>query len=449
MVIFAVEGKNILFLCAIMIQSKLLKNFIKRENPVLVFSSSFDVGKTEWGFYFLRKGAFFILVKVKRHVFVIIALSCLFMIFPTYHMTKATVILDVDGKKKEIKTHSNTIREVLDEQNIRLRKEDKVTPSLKTEIHDNMIIELDLARKVTLSMDGKEKEVWTTAETVDGLIREQGITLHPYDQIMPEGDTLVKNGLKVVVAKAIPVRLNDGGTKKEVWTTSATVADFLGEQRIVLLPNDRVEPAPETPLTKNMEISIIRVEKATDVVEETTAFATIYQKDSSLQAGTKEVIQEGEKGLIKNYFEVKRENGKDVSRRLVKKEVVKEPRNRIIAIGTRKYTKPVSRGSRKSVSRNSGKQYIVTATAYTANCDGCSGITATGYNLKDHPDAKIIAVDPNIIPLGSKVWVEGYGYAIAADTGSGIKGYEIDIFVPTEEEAIQFGRRTVRIKVLN
>ena len=66
----------------------------------------------------------------------------------------------------------------------------------------------------------------------------------------------------------------------------------------------------------------------------------------------------------------------------------------------------------------------MTATAYTAYCNGCSGITTTGINLRANPNLKVIAVDPSVIPLGSKVWVEGYGYAVAGDTGGAIKGKE-------------------------
>jgi 3D (Asp-Asp-Asp) domain-containing protein len=95
-----------------------------------------------------------------------------------------------------------------------------------------------------------------------------------------------------------------------------------------------------------------------------------------------------------------------------------------------------------------GKTFSVTATAYTASCDGCSGITATGVNLKENPDAKVIAVDPSVIPLGSKVYVEGYGYATAADTGGAIKGNKIDLFVPTKGEATNWGVRTVNVTIV-
>ncbi len=93
------------------------------------------------------------------------------------------------------------------------------------------------------------------------------------------------------------------------------------------------------------------------------------------------------------------------------------------------------------------KEFTASATAYTANCNGCSGITKTGINLNSNSDLKVIAVDPSVIKLGSKVWVEGYGYAIAGDIGSAIKGNKIDVFIPTKGEAYKWGRKNVKIKV--
>ncbi|WP_077620066.1 LysM peptidoglycan-binding and 3D domain-containing protein [Bacillus sinesaloumensis] len=97
----------------------------------------------------------------------------------------------------------------------------------------------------------------------------------------------------------------------------------------------------------------------------------------------------------------------------------------------------------------SAKEVTVTATAYTASCEGCSGITSTGLNLKDNPDAKVISVDPSVIPLGSKVYVEGYGEAIAGDTGGAIKGNKIDVFIPSKQDAINFGVKQVKVTILD
>lgn len=95
------------------------------------------------------------------------------------------------------------------------------------------------------------------------------------------------------------------------------------------------------------------------------------------------------------------------------------------------------------------KVLTMEASAYTASCKGCTGITATGINLKENPNTKVISVDPSVIPLGSKVNVEGYGVAIAGDTGGAIKGNRIDVFIPNKQDAINFGRKQVKVTILN
>jgi 3D (Asp-Asp-Asp) domain-containing protein len=115
-------------------------------------------------------------------------------------------------------------------------------------------------------------------------------------------------------------------------------------------------------------------------------------------------------------------------------------------------SKPAAKKAKTTSSKSSKlkvvKTITVTATAYTANCKRCSGITATGINLKKHPNLKVISVDPKVIKLGTKVYVEGYGYAIAGDTGGAMRGKKIDIFVPSYKKAIQWGRKTVKVKIL-
>lgn len=110
--------------------------------------------------------------------------------------------------------------------------------------------------------------------------------------------------------------------------------------------------------------------------------------------------------------------------------------------------KKTSTNKKTAVSKKATyKTMTVKATAYTASCKGCSGITATGINLKKKPNAKVISVDPKKIPLGTKVYVEGYGEAIAGDTGSAIKGNKIDLHMPTKKKALNWGVRSVKIKV--
>ncbi|MED1684251.1 SH3 domain-containing protein [Bacillus paranthracis] len=99
------------------------------------------------------------------------------------------------------------------------------------------------------------------------------------------------------------------------------------------------------------------------------------------------------------------------------------------------------------------RELTVVATAYTADPseNGTYGgrvLTAMGHDLTANPNIRIIAVDPKVIPLGSKVWVEGYGEAIAGDTGSAIKGNRIDVLMGSKSKAMNWGRQTVKVKIL-
>ncbi|MBR7554763.1 3D domain-containing protein [Allobacillus sp. GCM10007491] len=130
----------------------------------------------------------------------------------------------------------------------------------------------------------------------------------------------------------------------------------------------------------------------------------------------------------------------------IKKKPVQETTTKQTAQSNQKKSK----GEIVQVSQqeSNNQTLYVTATAYTAYCDGCSGVTRTGIDLRANPNQKVIAVDPNVIPLGSKVWVEGYGTAIAGDTGSAIKGNRIDLFIPSHEEAVRYGVREVKIEII-
>lgn len=136
----------------------------------------------------------------------------------------------------------------------------------------------------------------------------------------------------------------------------------------------------------------------------------------------------------------------------LKSDIIK-PNQKLKLTGTKTAAKKTAKKTTKksTPSRSNDnvvKEFMVSSSAFTANCRGCSGITTTGINLKKNPNLKVIAVDPRVIKLGTKVYVEGYGYAIAGDTGGSIKGYKIDLFMPNHASALKWGRKTVKIKIL-
>ncbi|WP_244910463.1 G5 and 3D domain-containing protein [Caldibacillus thermoamylovorans] len=369
---------------------------------------------------------------------VIASLTGLFI----YQGTKKNVSLTLNGNKKEIKTHAETVHELLGELKINYKKQDYLSPSVNAKVKDNMQIVWKPAYMVILTLNGEEKKVWTTAKTVKEFFAKSEIAVKEQDQLSVPLKTKIKQGLKINLDTAFQVVVNDGGEERTVWSTSTTVADFLEQQGIKLNELDRVEPGLDQMIGENVPVNIVRVEKVTDVVEEPLEFATVTQKDSNLESGKQQVVQEGKIGKVQKTYEVILENGQEVSKTLISENVMEKATDKIVAVGTKEMTQLVSRGT------ETGKEFYVSSTAYTASCNGCSGKTAIGIDLHANPGAKIIAVDPSVIPLGTKVYVEGYGYAVAADTGTRIKGNKIDVFFASQSDAYRWGQRTVKIKIL-
>ena len=365
--------------------------------------------------------------------------------FVLYQGSKAIVVVNANGEQQEIATHAKTVEDLLISQDITVSEYDKVSPSLDTEITSGMEISWEQAEEIFISVDGNQSSIWTTEKLVKNILEEANIEVAEQDEISIGLDTEVGADNKIDIQKAFQLTLVDGLEERQVWSTSTTVANFLKQQGITLGELDRVEKSMEDVITPGDKVAVVRVEKVTDVVEESIDFAIEKKNDSSVLKGKEKVVTQGKKGTVERTYEVVKENGKIVAKTLQSEKVVSKPTTQVVAVGTKVVTAAVSRNNTST----GGKEFYVTATAYTPNCNGCSGITATGINVKSNPDMKLIAVDPNVIPLGSKVWVEGYGYAIAADTGGAIKGNKIDVLVSSKSAAKSWGRKKVRIKVLN
>ncbi|ULT59659.1 ubiquitin-like domain-containing protein [Neobacillus drentensis] len=358
--------------------------------------------------------------------------------------SKHTVAMTLDGKKMVVNTHAVTIKELLDELDVPLTSKDYLYPRASTKVRDDLNVVWKQANMVHIVKDNEKKTIWTTADTVAELLKEQKIVLKEHDQISPNPQTAIENKMSVKLNIALHLTYVDGGKSQKVWSTSTTVADFLTQQGIKLNELDRVEPSLTDRITENGVVNVIRVEKVTDVVEEPVQFAVVTKKDEKLQKGQEKVIAPGKQGRVSRQYEVVLENGREVSRKLINEQNILQKQDKVVAVGTKDLALQVSRGEAPN-----GQEFYVTATAYTAYCNGCSGHTATGLNLRANPNMKVIAVDPRIIPLGSKVYVEGYGYAVAADTGGAIKGYIVDLLMPSHADAYRWGRKKVKITVLN
>ncbi|TCP22557.1 uncharacterized protein YabE (DUF348 family) [Scopulibacillus darangshiensis] len=411
-----------------------------------------------------KKNLFF---QKKRAIIALLSFVVLVSVisYAAYESSKKKVTLVANGKVKDIRTHADTVKELLKNTGVTPRSHDVVQPGIHTNLSDNMKVVWEPAQKIQFTEKGETKTVWTTADTVQGFFKTHHINIKAHDQVKPSLNTKIDGGMAVSYKPGFQIDLTDGKHNKKVWASSMTVSELLAQKGIDLSKNDRVEPGKNVTLTPNTNVKVIRVKKAEDIVKEPLKFDTVKKDSGDLEKGKKKVLSDGHEGQVAKHYEVTYENGKEVARKLIGKEVLQESQDRIVALGTKepvthdepnivpvsaKTTSPPKTAavSRNASSSNDEVRYV-SSTAYTANCSGCSGMTTTGINLKANPNAKVIAVDPNVIPLGTKVYVEGYGYAVAGDTGGSVNGNKIDVFFSSESQANSWGSRRVKIKILN
>ncbi len=163
-----------------------------------------------------------------------------------------------------------------------------------------------------------------------------------------------------------------------------------------------------------------------------------YERVDTLPKGIEEVVQEGAEGLDEVEEEVVYAAGNVVESHELSRNNISPMKPKIIRTGSLDTESVPSHGQVKQM-------LTMEATAYLPTDGGGDGITATGVQAHHG----IVAVDPNVIPLGTRLYIPGYGEAVAADTGGDIIGNRIDVVLEDYSSAIQFGRRTVEVYVLS
>lgn len=262
------------------------------------------------------------------------------------------------------------------------------------------------------------------------------------------------------------VNIKDGAKPYVEYTVPKTnVNDALKSVGISLGKEDTVDKPLSASIESGMKIKINRITYKKVVKVKKTKFKTKKKKTSKLYLGQKKVKTKGKKGKKKITYTKKLVNGKVTKTFVSKVKVIKKPKNKVVLVGTRrkymiaynpKKYKTKSSGGIGTVRDHNGKKiaykqkFTGQATAYSYDA---GSITATGATV----GIGGVAVNPNQIPYGSKLYIESpdgslaYGYAVANDTGGFAyngSGTMIDLFYPTYGNCCEFGRRTMTVYVL-
>jgi uncharacterized protein YabE (DUF348 family) len=308
-----------------------------------------------------------------------------------------------------------------------------------------------MKKTVTINLNGQNLKVSTFRSTVAAVLESKKIVVGPKDKTSPELTYKIKDGDVINIKTAVDVYVQVDGKNLGIKSAEESVKDLLAAEGIRLGEDDKISPQLTSSITKGINIKIIRVDAKIVEEKKVLDYATIYKSDSSLVKGNNKVVQDGQEGEKIITHKLIYEDGKVVSNKLVSEVVTKNPVNKIINRGVLGVLN-ISRG---------GSQIYYTkalkfrASAYTAASCGKSsgsagyGRTATGVYAKRDPNGySTVAVDPKIIPYGTKLYISGYGLAIAQDTGGAINGYKLDLYFNTLNQCFSWGVRNVTVYVL-
>ncbi len=312
---------------------------------------------------------------------------------------------------------------------------------------------VSMHKTVVIAHDGQEVEVSTFSNTVGAILRKQGIEIREEDKVLPGINEKIEDGARIIVSRAFEIKLIDQGEEKTILTAEENLTDLLKSLDIQLEEDDKIEPDLDSPLTAGATVKIIRVAEEYLVENQEIPYQTIVKYSDSLEHGKSQKVQEGTKGLKEVKLRIVYEDGIEVGREIVDEKVYQEAVNEIVEKGTLNYLVT----SRGEVTRYK-KVLTMSASAYDAGYESTGknpgdpyyGLTRSGTKVRPG----VVAVDPKVIPLGTKLYIEStdgtssYGYASAEDTGSAIKGNKIDLFFENRSDALRFGRRTVKVYVL-
>lgn len=360
------------------------------------------------------------------------------------------VTVEADGRQVKLLTHAERLDDIVAQAGVVLKPRDELlvdgvvraadtpasaltaesspAPAWPADCRRPSALHLVVRRSVpvTLVDGGLAVTFYTTRATVGEALLAQGVLLYLGDVVSPALGSRVVPGLHVYVQRSAPVAIHVDGRTLHTRTLRRTVGGVLAEQGVALMGRDYSLPPVEARVVPDMTIQVVRVAEAIRIEQETTPYETEWIAAPDLPLDTQQVIQPGSDGVTKWRYRIVLENGQPVSSTLEDQWLDSVASTKVVAYGTKIV---VQRAATPDGPIEYWRRFRVLATSYNAASSG---------RPKDHPrygmtrigvpaGRGVIAVDPKVIPLGTQVYVPGYGIAVAGDTGGSILGRHIDL----------------------
>lgn len=253
--------------------------------------------------------------------------------------TTRTITLVVDGKPTKITTSAQDVADVVHAAGYTVAAHDILAPSSDTALKSGQTVVLKRGRLLHLDVDGRRRDVWTTAPTVDQALAALGFSSADYvsvsrSQRLPLSET----SLELRAPKQVAI-VHDGRTL-HVTTTDGDVAQLLADLNIQVRAQDRLNPAATAAVTPELKVVVQRVRTKFVHHSQPISFAVVRHKDSSMYAGDTKVVTSGRQGSRELTYELVYVDGKLTSRKLVHRQVTSTPRTQVEKVGTKQRPKP-------------------------------------------------------------------------------------------------------------
>jgi uncharacterized protein YabE (DUF348 family) len=341
--------------------------------------------------------------------------------------TARWITIFADGESIPLITYEHLPAKILSQSGIRIYPGDRLLINGKPghtnadlTPGENQSLQILRANPITVNLDGNQERLSSGKATLGEALWENGLQVRTGDRLFPPANTPLEGPINVNLSSAQDIHIQfDGGFIKS-RSAAANIAEALQEARIPLQGLDFSKPGLEERIPLNGEIQVVRVKEDLFLESDPIPFETTTEPVADLEIDNRKVVQRGVYGLNTKRIRIRYEDEVEVSRQIEAEYISQEPASEIIGYGTKIVPKTLETPSGPIQYWRALEMYAI---SYNVTSSGGDGITATGLPL----EKGIAAIDPRYIPYGTRMYIPGYGQALAADTGGGIKGRMIDL----------------------
>jgi len=245
------------------------------------------------------------------------------------------VELTVDGKPRTLHTFADDVTELLAEEGVAVGAHDVVAPAPGEQLASGDEVEVRYGRPVRLTLDGQRREVWTTAQTVEGALKQLGVRAEGAYLSTSRSRRIGREGLALDVRTERSVTVMADGRARTIRTNAATVAKAVEEAGVTLSGMDTTSVPSGSFPREGQTITVLRITGTREVREEQIPFREQRTQDASLFRGTEVIEQAGQPGVRRVTYSLRTVNGVKQRPRRIRVETVREPRDQLVRVGTR------------------------------------------------------------------------------------------------------------------